>query len=131
MTDRDRLDVWNKICIKKGWAKKNELDKWLISVGIRFSPAGSIIPENIIQIDNKYNAEMHVRAAEGELLATLVLQVMTGMLVFPNKEVEKSFWDITINKFNEDYNTKVPNIIIPKYLIKKSDADTKKEMGNS
>jgi hypothetical protein len=129
MTDREKLDMWNDVCVKKGWAKKYELDSWLLSVGVRFTPAGSIIPDQMYAIDNKYNTELQVRGVNGEHLATMVLQAISGMLMFPNKEIEETFWNTTKARFKEEFKVSVPAEIMPYYMrpvpkVKKAKSDT-------
>jgi hypothetical protein len=116
MTDREKLDMWNAVCVKKGWAKKYELDSWLLSVGVKFTSAGSIVPDQMYVLDNKYNTEMQVRGVNGEHLATLVLQAITGMLMFPNKDTEETFWNTTKERFKEEFQIKIPALILPVYM---------------
>lgn len=116
MTDKDRLDVWNKVCLKNGWSKPYELEKWIISTGARFTGGGSIVPENTIILDNKYNIELQVMALDGEALATLVLEAMIGIITFPSLESEEIFWKSIKNKFKELHEVNLPNEIIPGYI---------------
>lgn len=116
LSDREKLDLWNKVCIKNGWARPYEMDKWLLAMGIRFTPTGSVVPERVVQFDNKYNIEMQVNAVEGEMLATLVLEAMVGMVTFPSMETEKIFWDATKKKLNEVYEASIPDEVLPKYI---------------
>ena len=117
MTSREKLEIWEKICIKNSWAAPREMDQWLMKNMVRFSNTGSAIPSESYTVDNKYNTEMLVNAAEGEHLATLILEALSGILTFHSLETEKIFWANIKRRFKEDYKTEVPKIIIPKYLV--------------
>lgn len=116
ITDIEKLHKWNEVCLSKGWSKKNELQMWLMQLGIRFTSAGSAVPDTLFVIDNKHNAEIQVRGVEGEHLATLVLEALTGTIIFNDLETEKTFWNVAIERFKEEFETDVPQEIIPNYI---------------
>jgi hypothetical protein len=128
MNDRERLDMWNAVCVKKGWAKKYELDSWLLSVGVKFTAAGSVVPDQMYALDNKYNTELQVRGVNGEHLATLVLQALTGMLMFSSKEIEETFWNETRDRFKEEFEVKIPALILPTYMRPTEKSKSKKNV---
>ena len=116
LTDREKLDVWNETCINNEWAAKYEMDKWFLTVGIEFTDHGSVLPGYIYQLDNIYNVEMNVNACDGEMLATMMLKVMTGMVTFSSLSVERFFWKLAAKKFLDDFGVEIPPSIIPVYI---------------
>ena len=119
MTDREKLNVWNKVCIKNKWSDKYELDSWLLRSGITFTPSGSAIPSQVFMLDNKYNIELQVNGTTGEGLATLVIQALSGIIIFKDLESEKYFWEAVKKRFKDQFDIKIPIDIIPIYLRKK------------
>ena len=117
LTDREKLDVWNNTCIVNEWANKYEMDKWFLTVGIQFSDNGSAIPGFSWELDNFYNVEMTVNACDGEMLATLVLKVMTGMTTFSSLLIERYFWKLSTKKFLDDFGVEIPIEIMPKHSL--------------
>lgn len=117
LNDRDKLDLWNDTCIVNEWADKYEMDKWFLTVGIQFTEHGSAIPNHTWEFDNNYNVEMTVNSCDGEMLATMILKVMTGMTTFANLSVERYFWKSAVHKFLEDFNVEIPKTIIPKHIL--------------
>lgn len=116
LTDRQKLDMWNDVCVSKGWAKKRELDTWLLKLGINFTSNGSVVPDESYKISNKYNIKMVVDGVTGEHLATLVLEALTGTLIFDSLELEKEFWDIAQRRFREEFEISIPKIVLPPYV---------------
>lgn len=116
MNDKEKLDTWNQICMEHGWSAPNELEKWLLHSGVKFSNSGSAVPNVIMMIENKYNLDIVIKASEGEQLATYILQVLTGMLVFPSIDLERLFWSWIDQKLRKEFNTSVPQHIIPNYI---------------
>jgi hypothetical protein len=119
MNDREKLDVWNNICIKHGWAKPRELEQWLLKNSIRFTAAGDAIPDESYKLDNVYNTQTFVDGVPAEHLATLVLEALVGALIFPNMEIDKAFWKVAVKRFKEEFELPFPKAIIPKYVFEK------------
>jgi hypothetical protein len=131
MNDREKLDVWNGICIKHGWAKPRELEQWLLKNSVRFTAAGDAIPDESYKLDNVYNTQTFVDGVPPEHLATLVLEALTGSLIFPNIEIDKTFWTIAIKRFKEEFELALPKTIVPNYVFEKKQKrimEEKKEM---
>jgi hypothetical protein len=121
MNDKEKLDFWNQICMEQGWSKPRELEKWLLHSGIRFSNSGSAVPDMILMVTNKYNLDVIIKSAEGEGLATLILQALSGILVFASVDLERMFWSKTDERLRSEYGTYIPENIIPNYIKKNSD----------
>lgn len=123
MNDREKLDVWNTICIENGWSKPRELERWLLHCGIKFSGAGSAVPDQSMLVENKYNLQILIDGVEGEGLATLILEVLCGVLMFPSTELERLFWVYSQKRLKDEFNILIPEEIIPNYA--KNDGDDK------
>ncbi len=115
-TTRERLDSWNKVCIENSWAQPREMDSWLMSQHVYFSPLGSAIAPDPQDVDNKYNVEMMVNGAGGEQLATLILEAIAGIMTFPTIELERIFWIKIQERLCEDFEVRIPEEVIPKYI---------------
>ena len=116
LNDREKLDAWNNVCMKKGWSKPRELDKWLMHSGIKFSDHGSAVPDQTMMIMNRFNLDVVLNAVEGEGLATLILEALTGTLMLASTELEEMFWAKTNKRLQDDFGTSIPTDLFPKYI---------------
>ena len=116
LNDKEKLDLWNQVCIEHGWSSPRELEKWLLHSGIKFSNSGSAVPDQVMMLMNKYNLDIVVKAVEGEGLATLILEALTGTLTFSSTELEKLFWSKVDSRLREEYDSAVPVTIVPNYV---------------
>jgi hypothetical protein len=115
MTDKEKLEKWNKVCIKNGWASENEMYSWLGKHGVYFTNAGSCVNAGMFSysIDNLDNVKLAVNSHEEEGLATMVLQVLSGIMIFPNYKTEREFWDTIKERLEKEYKIDFPDEIIP------------------
>ena len=116
LNDKEKLDLWNKVCLEKGWSGPRELEKWLLHSEVSFSNNGSAVPGKSMSIDNKYNLDIVINAVEGEGLATLVLEALSGVLVFGSVDLEKMFWNIVGKRLKAEFQLTVPTQILSKYI---------------
>lgn len=119
LNDKEKLDLWNKVCLENGWSKPRELERWLLHSGVKFSNSGSAVPDRAMSIENKYNLDIIIQAVEGEGLATLIIEYLTGVLTFRSVELEKLFWKKMSKRLREDYKMEMPQKIIPEYIKNK------------
>lgn len=118
LNDREKLDTWNVVCMQNGWSKPRELEKWLLRSGIKFSNTGSAVPDETTMINNKYNLDVIINAVEGEGLATLILESLTGTLMFGSIELEEMFWNETNQRLADEFKITIPIVLFPKYIKK-------------
>jgi hypothetical protein len=118
MTDKDKIYLWNKICLESGYVTNNELEKWLLNSNIYFTSCGSAVPYAYyrLMIDNEYNLEVILKGSKTNDLITYILQTLCGLLQFCSINLEKKFW----NTAQEILSQKIyfPSEIIPQYLMK-------------
>ncbi len=120
LTDREKLELWDTICIKNGWSSVNEMDRWLKKYNIYFTGTGSCVNYGfyLLLIENQDNTKVVVNGSEIEELTTFVYQSLSGILIFASVDAEKAFWKHTHKRFKEEFNQDIPSELVPKYLHK-------------
>lgn len=116
LSDREKLNKWNDICISQGWADHGELEKWLAIHGFVFTNAGSCVSSSFVNFRASTNdiAEQLIKSGTGEEMATHILEALTGGLIFINSEVEVSFWKAAIERLSVEADLFMPPEIVPK-----------------
>lgn len=117
LTDREKLELWDVICLQNGWAVVNEIDKWLNKHGIYFTSAGSCINLGpyMFKLENEPNAKVIANGSTIDELVTFVLQALCGMLTFADVELEGKFWKLMRERFLLEFKQDIPVEIVPKY----------------
>lgn len=116
-SDKEKVLIWNEICMKHDWAKEGELEKWLKTNKVKFSNAGSAIPDLCIGIlDKEEMVFSAVMATTDEGYATLVLQILTGVVRLATTSLEEYFWWRVVNRMVQEFNDRLPIQILPKSL---------------
>lgn len=116
LSDKARIEKWGEICVSQNWAMPYELEKWLAAYSIHFSDSGSCFGPSLMSLraSTTEQAEELARKLNGEELATAVLHVLTGIMVFINTEIELAFWKLTIERLNLEWDLVLPPEIVPK-----------------
>lgn len=116
-TDRERVLEWNDLCITRGWARPGELQVWLYEHSVRFTPSDSILSPDgfLIKIATK-EAASELAGGEAEMMATHVLSVFCGQIIFASTDIEASFWKVVINRMSSEFDTFMPVELVPVYI---------------
>lgn len=119
-SDEQKIRMWNDVCIKHGWAQPGELEMWLKSNKIKFSPGGSAIPHLTIgTLSTEKMTDRTVLETSPEGFGTLVLQVLTGMIMVGSSKIEENFWWRIANRLYAEFSEKLPAQILPKRIREK------------
>jgi hypothetical protein len=117
-SDRAKINKWGDICVSQDWATQGELEKWLFVNGILFTQSGSCMNSSLLT-----NKLATIEAAEGaskvcgaEEMATYVLRVLTGQVIFTSTEIEKVFWKGVVDRLLLEFELVLPLEIMPKYV---------------
>lgn len=91
MTDRQKIELWEEICVTKGLASEGEFNLWLDEAEVFFTPAGSSIPTDVYRL-TRTSLDKILPESDYEQLATFVLEALSGVLQFQDSETYKYFW---------------------------------------
>jgi hypothetical protein len=116
LNDFDKLKIIEKICLKRGLAKKRELESWILKMGISFTSSGDAVPDEIYSFENKYDLKMIVNGISKQEFVTLILEALTGILTFKSLEIESLFWEEVTIRFRDELKTKFPKSLVPKSI---------------
>ena len=119
-SDLQKVRMWNDVCIKHNWAQPGELEIWLKSNRVKFSPGGSAIPHLTIgTLSTEEVATRTVMETSPEGFGTLVLQVLTGVVMLGSTKTEEVFWWRIVNRLYAEFSDKFPEQILPKRIRNK------------
>lgn len=118
LTDREKIYKWNDICMQLGWSHAGEVEIWLRSNNVRFTPGQSVLaPEGIVlRVASPDAARGLVVGPSGEIMATHVLSVYIGMITFQRTSLESIFWHEVIERMSNEFATFIPPDLIPAYI---------------
>lgn len=117
MNDYEKLRVIEKICLKRGLAKKRQLDSWILKIGLVFTSQGDALPDEVYSVENKYDLNVIINGVEKQEFITLILEALSGILVFRDTEIETLFWEQIVKRFRDDFKIQFPKILVPKNII--------------
>lgn len=121
MTDEEKVELWETVCVENDLASISEFKFWLEEANVSFTATGSsVASENYLL--NKRVLEKGLESLDSEGLATLVLEYITGVLIFNSIEVEIYFWT-NISQVLQKRGIEVPQELVPAY-IKNAPQDT-------
>jgi hypothetical protein len=113
-TDLRKVLIWDNVCKELNWAREGELEHWLSHNKVAFTEAGSAVP--LLHIYNLSDTRQMVKLivkSSPQLFATLVLQVLTGLVMLNSSEQEQYFWRLIEERIENEFRTKIPREILP------------------
>lgn len=116
MTDLKKLEIFDKMLVKRGLSKPRSLEQWLYQTGVSFNRAGDSIPSEIYTLDNTHSVQVVANGSEAEVFLTMVMEAMTGSLVFTSQETEEVFWRCVASRCKDEFKIELPRILMPKNL---------------
>jgi hypothetical protein len=116
MTDIRKLEIFDSILMKRGLSKPRDLEQWLVGAGVSFTKAGDSIPDEVYTLENAYNIKIVANGSNKDTFLTMVLEALSGTLVFNNIENEKVFWKYAVLRLVDEFGVKLPKIILPKSI---------------
>jgi len=118
LTDKEKLDKWNDICIMHEWSRGGELTAWLYVNNVKFTPGESVLsPDGMtLRIAAPDAAKGLVVGPSGETMATHILSVYIGKITFASTGIEAVFWHEVIERMSREFNTFMPPDLIPAYI---------------
>ncbi len=130
LSDKEKLEKWNEICMAMNWSQPHELETWLQMHGVMFTKAGSCVGINLVLGSKQILAESQideiVKSSTGEAMATYILQAISGLLIFKVKPddatgmissmLETIFWRTSVERCQLEWELDIPPEIMPKYV---------------
>ena len=118
LSDFERLKKWNDNCIAKGWAKEGELERLYKKANIKFTPYGSCLaPETLtVKVTRQEDLPKITLACSAEAMATHVIEVFTGFIVFASTELDSEFWKAIIGRMDKEFDIFIPPELVPAYI---------------
>jgi len=117
LTDKQRLEKWNEICMKAGWAQPGELQMWTQKANVKFTRGDSCLaPESVAVVSDEKTAIAAAVNGTGEAVATRLLEVYAGLLVFISSTLESKFWQTVIERMSKEFDIFLPPELVPKYI---------------
>lgn len=116
LTDREKIEVWEKLCVDNNFASTAETQFWLEDAAVFFTNSGSAVATDVYVLTQS-SLQKILPKEDGEQLATLVLEFLTGVLQFQDLETERYFWDTIEERFVAD-GIEIPKEVKPSYLQK-------------
>jgi hypothetical protein len=129
LTDKEKIEKWNDICMTMNWSQPHELETWLQMHGVMFTKSGSCVGVNLVlggkQISVIGQVEEIVKSSNSEGMATYILQAIAGLLSFKVKPdntemlsttLETMFWKIACERCQLEWELDIPPEIMPKYV---------------
>lgn len=115
LTDREKINKWNDICMTKSWSKQGELQMWLHTNNVKFTLSGSILAPNrlILKIATSDAAKGLIKNTSGETMATHVLSVYSGHIMFASSLIEAAFWKEVIERMSDEFDLFMQPDLIP------------------
>jgi len=117
LSDKEKLEKWNAICLEYGWSQPGELFTWIKRRGVRFTSAESCLaPEVTSVLVNSDIVAASLVAGSGEVMATRILEVYCGFVTFISTTLEAIFWKAVIERMSKEFSKFMPPELIPKYI---------------
>ena len=129
LTDKEKLEKWNDICMSMNWSQPHELETWLQMHGVMFTKAGSCVGVNLVlggkQISVVGQIDEIIKSSTGEGMATSILQAISGLLSFKVKPdntemtsttLETIFWRTAVERCQLEWELDIPPDVMPKYV---------------
>jgi hypothetical protein len=115
LTDREKIGKWNDICMVKGWSKQGELQMWLHTNNVKFTLSGSVLTPSrlILKIATLDAAKGLIENTSGEVMATHVLSVYSGHIMFASSTIEAAFWKEVIERMSSEFDLFMRPDLIP------------------
>jgi len=101
-----------------GWAKQGELQMWLHTNNVKFTPGGSVLASNgvVLKVSVPDIAEKLIKNTSGEIMATHILSVYSGHTRFTSTTLEAIFWKEVINRMSKEFDLFIQPNLIPTYI---------------
>jgi len=118
LTDREKIGKWNDICIAKSWSKQGELQMWLHTNNVKFTLSGSVLTSSrlALKIATSDAAKGLIKNTSGETMATHVLSVYSGHVMFASSTIETAFWKEVIERMSNEFDLFMQPDLIPTYV---------------
>lgn len=120
MSNIKNFRILEKLFISALIFKPRELDKWFLSNRISFTHYGDSIPAAVYSLGNNHEIKMFVNGVTSKQLIYLILETMTGMIIFKDIIQERIFWDNSQKRIRDEFSISIPKFILPKDLFKLS-----------
>jgi hypothetical protein len=116
-SDYEKINMWNTVCMSKGWAKPGELETWLQNNGVKFTGAGSAVPAvSIGTLSKDWEVDAAVDKTSDEGYATLILQILSGVITVGSAELEERLWWKIIDRSSKEFSLPFPEEVLPKRI---------------
>lgn len=118
LSDREKIEKWNDICIMLGFFKSGETELWLRFNNVKYTPGGSVLaPDGFgLQFSTPDSAKGLITNVNSEQMATHILAVFSGRITFSSTAVEVIFWKEVIERLDAQFATFTPPDIVPVYV---------------
>ena len=117
LSDKEKIEKWNDLCLAKNWSKAGELHIWLHAHNVKFTNGGSVLaPDGLtLKIAAPDASKGLVVGPSGETMATHVLSVYCGYITFASSSIEAIFWKEVIERLDREFDIFMPPELVPTY----------------
>jgi len=115
LTDKEKILKWNDICMTRNWSRQGELQTWLHANNIKFARSGSVlVPAGpALKVTAPSVAKGLITNTPCEIMATHILSVYSGKIIFASTEIEAIFWKEVIDRMSREFDSFMQPDLVP------------------